>query len=82
MADTGNSIQLPALMYGAHVVGATETSQTMPTGIIQQGVRVVVQLASGNTTTVFVPYVQLTDTAAVVAAINDRVGAIQAIESL
>ena len=67
---------------GGKVVGWRETSQTSATGTIQQGIAVVVQLPSGNTTTVFIPYVLAGSTEAIAAALNERIAQIQAIEGL
>lgn len=72
----------PQLIDGAHVAGWRETSQTAVNGSVQPGILFTVQLASGNTTNVFVPYVLIKQTGAVASAINQQVAAIQAIEAL
>lgn len=81
MADNSDLTEL-RLIGGARVVGWRESSQTSPTGVIQQGVFIVVQLPSGNTTTVFVPYNLLSSTDAIAAALNERISNILAIEAL
>ena len=79
--QSGNSptIQLPP---GVSVIGSRETSQSGPTGLVQQGMVFTVQLPSGTPTSVFVPYSLMGQTDAVAAAIAERVNQILAIERL
>ena len=69
-------VQLPA---GVTVGPGRETSQTTPQGAIVQGMVFPITLANGSTTTVFVPYSQITQVAQVPQLISDRVNAIMAI---
>jgi hypothetical protein len=61
-------------------VGAgRETSQTNQQGAVVQGIVVPITLPSGTTTSVFVPYSEIHDTAKVQALIDKRVTAVMAI---
>jgi len=69
-------VQLPE---GVTVGAGRETSQTSPQGSIVQGMVFPITLPNGSTTTVFIPYSQITNVAQVQALISTRVAAIQAI---
>ena len=56
-----------------------ETTQTNPQGQVVQGLLVPLTLQSGTTTTVFVPYSQIADTAYVQQLFDARINAIMAI---
>jgi hypothetical protein len=71
-----NEISLPS---GVKVGVGRETAQTNGQGAIVQGIVFPITLADGTTTTVFVPYTELNDTAKVQADIAARVNAIKAI---
>lgn len=73
---SGTSIQLPA---GVTIGPGRETSQTNGQGQIAQGIAFPITLPGGTTTTVFVPYSQITNAAQVQALISARVNAITAI---
>lgn len=75
-SPSAGAITLPA---GATVGPGRETSQTSAQGAIVQGMVFPITLADGTTTTVFVPYSQITQTAQVQALIDARVNAITAI---
>jgi hypothetical protein len=79
ITPTANAVSLPP---GVTIVGSRETSQPSSNGQILQGLMFTLQLPSGVTTTVFIPYRILPNTAAVAAAFQERVSAIQAIEQL
>jgi hypothetical protein len=76
VANAMQGITLPA---GASIVNGRETSQSNSQGTIVQGLAVGVKLPSGTVTTVFVPYSQITNMAAVQALFDERVGAVMAI---
>lgn len=69
-------ISLPA---GVQVGAGRETSQTNAQGTVVQGMVFPITLPSGSTTTVFVPYSEIHDTAKVQSLIDSRVNAIMAI---
>lgn len=74
--QTPGTVTLPP---GVKVQPGRETSQTSPQGVIVQGMLFPITLPSGSTTTVFVPYSQIDDTAYVQRLFSERVAAIQAI---
>ena len=67
------------LPIGVSVVGAKETTQPNLAGQLTQGMSFTFQLPTGATTTLFVPYSLLTDTAWVTQQVASRVQAIQAV---
>lgn len=75
-SPSSNQIQLPA---GVSVGAGRETSQTNPQGQVVQGMVFPITLANQSTTSVFIPYTTLTNTAQVQALISARVNAIMAI---
>lgn len=74
-----NTITLPP---GVQIIARRETSSQGPNGAIQQGMNFTLQLASGATTSVFIPYNLIGNTQAVAATFNERIASIQAIEAL
>ena len=68
-----------ALPQGVQITTGYETSQVGSGGAVVQGMRFTVEIPGGTTTTVFIPYSQITDTAAVESIVNARVAAIRAI---
>ncbi|MGH2876224.1 MAG: hypothetical protein ACRDLV_08240 [Solirubrobacteraceae bacterium] len=70
-----------SLPPGVTVGPGRETSQVDAQGMITQGMAFPITLANGTTTSIFVPYSQLTDVAAVRQLIVSRVQAITAISS-
>lgn len=74
-----SSIAKVDLPPGVTVGAGYETSRTGGQGGIVQGMVFPITLPSGSTTTVFVPYSELHDTAKVHALIADRVRAIMAV---
>lgn len=76
VAAGGGIVNLP---FGAAITPGRETSQVDGNGTVQQGMVFGVKLADGTTTSVFVPYSQITNTAYVEGLIGQRVQAIQAI---
>jgi len=67
------------LPKGVQVVGAYETTTSNQAGSIVQGMQFTIQLPGGATTSLFVPYDELHDTALVHEMIAERVAQIQAI---
>lgn len=76
VAAGGGIVNIP---FGAAITAGRETSQVDGNGTVQQGMVFGIKLAGGTTTSVFVPYSQIHDTAAVESLIAQRVNAIQAI---
>lgn len=78
MADTPShvKIQLPA---GVTVGAGRETSSTNAQGVVVQGIVFPINLPGGTVTSVFVPYGEIHNTAAVEKLITQRVSAIAAI---
>lgn len=74
--SSSSPIVLPA---GVTVGAARETSQTNVQGQVVQGMLFPITLPSGSTTSVFVPYSVLGNTAQVQGLIEQRVSAIMAI---
>jgi predicted aconitase with swiveling domain len=74
--SSSTPIVLPA---GVTVGAARETSQTNVQGQVVQGMLFPITLPSGSTTSVFVPYSVLGNTAQVQGLIEQRVNAIMAI---
>lgn len=72
----GNQIVLPA---GVTVQPGRETSQTNQQGQVVQGMLFPITLPNGSTTTVFVPYSQLGNTAQVQQLFEARITALLAI---
>lgn len=70
------SIVLPA---GAQVVQARETTQTNGFGQVTQGMLFAVKLSNNATTTVFIPYEDLTNTSKVQAVFDERLNALAGI---
>lgn len=64
---------------GVTVQPGRETSQTNGQGQVVQGMIFPITLPSGTTTTVFVPYAMIADTAYVQQLFTARIAAIQAI---
>jgi len=79
MSTSNSSSATINLPPGVTVGPGRETSQTSPQGQIVQGMVFPITLANGSTTTVFVPYSQITDVATVQQLIGARVAAIMAI---
>ena len=75
-SSPSTTIQLPA---GVTVGPGRETSQTSGQGAIVQGMVFPITLQDGTTTTVFIPYSQITNAATVQQLITARVQAIQSI---
>lgn len=76
-ATTDNSrVVLPP---GVSVGAGRETSQANSQGQIVQGMLFPITLPSGATTTVFIPYAMISNTAWVQAQFTERIDAIQAI---
>lgn len=71
-----NAIQLPE---GASVVAVRETSQQGVNGQIQQGQQVTVRTPKGATTSLFIPYAILGNTAAVEMAIDNRISQVDSL---
>ena len=78
-SDTGGvgRVHLPA---GVQVHAGHETSQTNATGQVVQGMVFLLTTPAGSTTSVFIPYAEIEDTAKVQATINRRLAAITAID--
>lgn len=78
MESSGSSgkIQLPK---GATIGAGRETSQTNTQGAVVQGMVFPITTEGGSTTSVFIPYSEIHDTAKVSATINAKVAAIAAI---
>lgn len=74
--------EIITLPPGTSIVSSIETSQASPNGTIEAGMRFTLRIPSGATTSVFIPYALLGSTAAVAAALTERVQQIQAIEAL
>lgn len=68
-----------ALPPGVKVGAGRETSSVNGQGAVVQGMAFPITLPGGSTTTVFVPYDEIHDTARVQAIVADRVRAIMAI---
>jgi len=76
-ASSGSiSVDLPA---GVKIGAGRETSQTNTQGQLIQGMAFPITTANGSTTTVFVPYTDLSNTAKAKQLIADRVSHIDAI---
>jgi len=80
MAEQTNSgrVMLPP---GVRVGPGRETSQTNQQGAVVQGMVFPIELPGGSTTSVFIPYSEVHDTAKAQALIAERVRAIMAITS-
>ena len=76
VAAGGGLIALPT---GVTITPGRETSQVNEQGTVVQGMLFGIKLGGGTTTTVFVPYSEISNTGAVESLINERVRAIQAI---
>lgn len=74
--QSAGSITLPP---GVAVQPGRETSQTNPQGQIQQGMLFPIVLPNGSSTTVFIPYGMISNTAWVQAQFEDRVNSIMSI---
>ena len=72
----GGRVNLPA---GVSVGAGRETSQTNAQGQVVQGMVFPINLPSGTSTSVFIPYSEIHDTAKVQRLIDGRVQAILAI---
>ena len=70
---SGSSVNLPA---GVSVGPGRETSQLNAQGQVVQGMLFPVSLPGGATTSVFVPYSVLPNTAQVAALFNNRISAL------
>lgn len=79
MADAGSGNGRIVLPSGVSVGPGRETSQVNEQGQVVQGMVFPVTLPGGTTTTVFVPYSRLADTAYVQGLFAARVAAIQGI---
>jgi hypothetical protein len=79
--DTGTAGNTTTVVLppGVQVQPGRETSQTNGQGQVVQGMLFPVTLPGGSTTTVFVPYTQLTDSNYVLGLIKARVDSILAI---
>lgn len=75
-SPSNTTIQLPP---GVTVGAGRETSQTNQQGQVVQGMVFPITLPNGSTTSVFIPYTTLTNTAQVQQLISARVDAIMAI---
>jgi hypothetical protein len=75
-SEPATTVTLPA---GVTVGAGRETSEVDAQGIITQGMQFPIQLADGSSTSIFVPYAQLTDTATIRTMIAERAAAIMAI---
>lgn len=75
-ANESNTVTLPP---GVTVQAGRETSQVNGQGQVVQGMIFPITLPSGTTTTVFVPYTMIADTAYVQALFEQRVNAILSI---
>lgn len=75
-ANESNTVTLPP---GVTVQPGRETSQVNGQGQVVQGMIFPITLPSGTTTTVFVPYTMIADTAYVQALFEQRVNAILSI---
>jgi hypothetical protein len=73
---TNPAVTLPP---GVTAGPARETSQTNQQGNVVQGVLVPITLPSGGTTTVFVPYSVLSNSAQVQALFDNRINALLAL---
>lgn len=82
MSNVSPSNGVIALPPGVSIVARRETSQQGVNGAIQQGVSFTLQLPTGATTSVFVPYAVIGNTAAVALAFNNRIAQLSAIENL
>jgi hypothetical protein len=74
--NTSGAVNLPA---GVAIGPGRETSQTNPQGQVVQGMVFPITLPNGSTTTVFIPYSQITNTQWVQEQFAQRVGSILAI---
>ena len=75
-SGSGSKVDLPA---GVKIGAGRETSQTNTQGQLIQGMAFPITTANGSTTTVFIPYSELGDTAKAGALISERVAHITAI---
>jgi hypothetical protein len=76
VAAGGGIVNIP---FGAAITAGRETSQVDGNGTVQQGMVFGIKLPDGTTTSVFIPYSQITNTSYVEGLIGQRVAAIQAI---
>jgi hypothetical protein len=74
--SASSPVTLPA---GVAIGPGRETSQTNPQGQVVQGMVFPITLPNGSTTTVFIPYSQITNTQWVQEQFAQRVGSILAI---
>jgi len=74
-----NQVMLPA---GVTVTASRETSQSNAAGAIVQGMIFTLTLASGATTSVFIPYVLMNNTAEIEQLFAQRVASIEAITNI
>jgi hypothetical protein len=77
--EASNSSGKVALPAGVKIGAGRETSQTNDTGAIVQGVSFPITTAAGTSSSVFIPYSELSDAAKVKAIIDARVNALVAI---
>lgn len=75
-ASSAGKINLPT---GVTLGAGRETSETNAQGTVVQGIKFPITTAAGTTTSVFIPYSEIHETAKVQAAIDRRVTAITAI---
>lgn len=79
MSAGSQSSSMVTLPPGVVIQPGRETSQTTATGQIEQGMLFPISLPSGSTTSIFIPYTAIHDTAYVQGLIAERVQAIMAI---
>jgi len=75
-SDTTAKVQLPP---GVKIGAGRETSATNTQGVVVQGMVFPITLPNGSTTSVFIPYSEIHNTAEVKRLIDARVQAIMAI---
>jgi len=79
---TEQPVKLVKLPPGVSVQVQRETSAASPSGAIEQGMAFTIELPSGTTTTLFVPYRGLGNLDAIREQVIKRVTELQAIEAL
>lgn len=77
--EPSDGVRLPA---GVAISASRETSQTGLNGQIVQGMQFTLTLPSGASTSVFVPYNLMSNTALVQQMFLDRINAINAVTAL
>ena len=77
--ESGSSTGSVNLPPGVTIGAGRETAQTDEQGMVVQGMAFPIKLPNGSTSTIFIPYSELHNTAQVRQLIDSRVRAIMAI---